>query len=68
MKGYVHVVCGSVESCPVCFIYLFLEIEVDYTVEWFGDIVISVYQILNILPPVNDQVTILSSTVAIYSY
>ena len=52
MKGYVHVVCRSVQC------YLFVEIKVDYTLEWFWDIVIPVYQILNILPPVNDQVTV----------
>jgi hypothetical protein len=32
----------------VSFIYLFVEIKVDYSLEWFGDIVVSVYQILNI--------------------
>jgi hypothetical protein len=31
----------------ILFIYL-LEIKVDYSLEWFGDIVVSVYQILNI--------------------
>jgi len=58
VKGYVHMVCRSVECYPVCFIYLFVEIKVDYSLEWFGDIVVSVYQILCILPPANGRVTV----------
>ena len=71
MKGYVHVACRSVGCYPVCFIrlyiYLVVEIKVDYSLEWFGDFVLSVYQILNILPPVNGQVTVLHLVLLLYT-
>jgi hypothetical protein len=51
----------------VSFIDLFVESKVDCSLEWFGDIVMLVYQILNVLPPAKDQIPVHHQVLLLYT-